>query len=158
ELGSLSAGFRWAAEGLIVLAESEILGTKHVRKQRKTRGESGSAAKDWAGLQALSDLAVGEHVVPVDHGIGQYQGLSRLSLSGAPMDFLLLEYANRDKLYLPIYRLNVIQKYVGAGESVTLDKLGTSQFAKAKDKVKEAVKKLAVDLVQLYAERKIRPG
>jgi transcription-repair coupling factor (superfamily II helicase) len=158
ELGTLSGGFRWAAEGLVILTESEILGTRHVKKQRKPRGESGSAAQDWAGLQALSDLSVGDHIVHVDHGIGRYQGLSRLSLSGAPSDFLLIEYANKDKLYLPIYRLNVIQKYVGSGESVVLDKLGSAQFAKTKEKVREAVKKLAVDLVQLYAERKIRPG
>src|SRR6185312_16337283 len=102
------------------------------RSQRSASGKSGSAAKNWAGLQALSDLAVGDAVVHVDHGIGRYQGLARLSLSGAPSDFLLLEYANKDKLYLPVYRLNVIQKYAGSGAAAPLDKLGTQFFAKAK--------------------------
>jgi transcription-repair coupling factor (superfamily II helicase) len=157
-LGSLSEGFRWPAEGLVILTEGEILGARHVRGQRKAKKKDASAAKDWAGLQALSDLSVGDLVVHVDHGIGRYNGLVRLDLSGAPSDFLLLEYANKDKLYLPVYRLNVVQKYAGSGAQIALDKLGTQQFAKTKDKVREAVKKLAVDLIQLYAERKIRPG
>jgi transcription-repair coupling factor (superfamily II helicase) len=159
KIGELSEGFRWPAEGLVILTESEILGAKHKARGRgASKAESGSAAKNWSGLQALSDLGVGDAVVHVDHGIGRYQGLKRLDLLGAPMDFLLVEYANNDRLYLPVYRLNVIQKYVGAGESVALDKLGGQQFAKTKEKVREAVKKLAIDLIQLYAERKIRPG
>lgn len=158
-IGSLSEGFRWPAEKLIVLTENEILGSQPTRKQRKrATAESGSAAKNWSGLQALSDLAQGDAVVHIDHGIGLYQGLVRLDLSGAPSDFLLLEYANKDKLYLPIYRLNVIQKYVGSGGTAVLDKLGSQLFAKTKEKVKNTVKALAFDLVKLYAERKIRPG
>jgi transcription-repair coupling factor (superfamily II helicase) len=157
-LGSLSEGFRWPAEGWVILTEDEILGSKHVHKARQAKKKESSAAKDWSGLQALTDLAIGDAIVHVDHGIGRYQGLVRLSLSGAPSDFLLIEYANKDKLYLPVYRLNAIQKYVGAGESAQLDRLGSQHFARAKDKVREAVKTLAVDLVQIYAERKVRPG
>ncbi len=157
--GSISEGFRWPAEGVVIVNEGEILGTKRASTPRKSSvAESGSAAKDWAGLSALSDLAIDDAVVHIDHGIGRYRGLTRLDLSGAPSDFLQLEYANKDKLYLPVYRLNVIQKYVGAGENVALDRLGSQQFAKEKEKVRAAVKKLAIDLVQLYAERKIRPG
>ena len=153
--GMLSEGFRWASEGLIVLTDAEVIGSS---PKKRSSSQTRSAAKDWAGLQALTDLSVGDAVVHMDHGIGRYQGLSRLDLSGAPSDFLLLEYANKDKLYLPVYRLNVIQKYAGSGEHAPLDKLGGQQFAKAKDKVREAVKKLAVDLVRLYAERKVRHG
>lgn len=154
-LGSLSEGFRWATEGFVALTESELLGAKPKARSRQT-AESG--AKNWSGLQALSDLAPGDCVVHVEHGIGRYQGLVRLDLNGAPSDFLLLEYAQRDKLYLPVYRLNVIQKYVGGSEQAALDRLGSQQFAKTKEKVREAVRKLAIDLVKLYAERKIRPG
>ena len=157
-IGSITEGFRWPGEGLVILSESEILGVKHVKKQRSKSSDEPSASKDWSSLQALSDLSVGDAVVHIDHGIGRYQGLVRLGLSGAPSDFLLLEYANKDKLYLPVYRLNVIQKYVGSGESVGLDRLGSQTFARAKEKVRDAVKKVAIDLVQLYAERKIRPG
>jgi transcription-repair coupling factor (superfamily II helicase) len=160
QIGSLSEGFRWPTERLVLLTDGEILGARHSRqgRQKASASKSSSAARDWSGLQTLSDLSSGDAIVHLDHGIGRYQGLVRLSLSGAPSDFLMIEYANKDKLYLPIYRLNVIQKYVGAGESVVLDRLGSSQFAKTKDKVKEDIKKLAIDLVQLYAERKIRPG
>ena len=163
-IGSLSEGFRWPAEGLVVLTEEDILGAKHVRKQRRAgtsrsgSSSGGSAAKNWSGLQALADLSVSDLVVHVDHGIGRYQGLARLNLLGAPSDYLQIEYANRDKLYIPVYRLNVIQKYAGAGAEIALDKLGSKQFAETKDKVKDAVRKLAVDLVQIYAQRKVRPG
>lgn len=156
--GVLTEGFRWPSEGLVVITESEILGTRARKKNTREKSSTGSAAKDWSGLQALSDLSPGDAVVHVDHGIGRYQGLVRLDLLGAPSDFLLIEYANKDKLYLPVYRLNVIQKYVGSGESAALDRLGSHHFAKAKEKVREAVKKLAIDLVGLYAQRKIRPG
>lgn len=158
-IGSVSEGFVWPAEGLVLLTEGEILGAQHKRQVKRTSSvNSGSSAKNWSGLQALSDLLIGDAVVHREHGIGRYQGLARLSLSGAPSDFLVLEYANRDKLYLPVYRLNVIQKYVGSGETANLDRLGSQQFQKTKDKVRNDVKSLAVDLVQLYAQRKIHPG
>lgn len=154
-MGSIHEGFRWPSEGWVVLTESDLLGHRRPSRQRKEEGDS---PRNWAGLQALSDLSVGDAVVHVDHGIGRYHGLVRLDLSGAPSDFLLLEYANKDKLYLPVYRLNVIQKYAGAGADIALDKLGSQQFAKTKEKVKTAVRKLAIDLVSLYAERKVRKG
>ncbi len=153
--GFISEGFRWPSEGLIILTESEILGNKHLKKNNS--GES-SHTKNWSGLQTLTDLYVGDHVVHIDHGIGKYLGLVRLNLLGAPADFLLIEYAQKDKLYLPVYKLNVIQKYLSASDSVSLDRLGSQAFAKVKDKVKNAVQKLAIDLVQLYAERKTRKG
>ena len=155
-VGALSEGWRWTAEGLVVLTDSEILGTRHVKPKSDTKTDS--AAKNWAGVQALSDLAIGDIIVHVDHGLGKYQGLVRLNLSGAPNDFLLLEYANKDKLYLPIYRLNVVQKYSGVGSSVILDRLGSQQFEKAKESVKSAVQRLAFDLVDLYAERALEKG
>lgn len=158
-LGALSGGFRWPAEGLVFLTDSEILGTVRGKSRTRARASSNeSAAADWSGLQNLTDLSPGDAVVHVDHGIGRYQGLARLNLSGADADFLLLEYAGKDKLYLPVYRMNVVQKYVGAGEGLALDKLGGTAFAKAKEKVREAVKRLALDLVELYAQRKIQAG
>ncbi len=157
--GLLSSGFKWPAEGLVVLTDAEILGKKKntLNTRYKSTGRS-SALKSWSGLNILSDLSIGDAVVHIDHGIGIYQGLIRLDISGAPSDFLMLEYANKDKLYLPVYRLNTIQKYIGSGQSAPLDRLGNQHFTKAKEKVRGAVKKLAVDLIQLYAERQIRKG
>jgi transcription-repair coupling factor (superfamily II helicase) len=157
--GTIAQGFRWPAEGLVVVTDAEIFGTRSRHKSSRSRKRDESAAKEWSNLQALTDLNVGDPVVHIDHGIGRYQGITRLDLNGASNDYLLLEYAKGDKLYLPVYRLNVIQKYMGGtGEHVALDTLGRDQFAKAKEKAKESVRKIAIDLVQLYAERKIRPG
>lgn len=157
--GTITEGFRWPAEGLIVLTDSEILGTQSRHQSKRKRKQDESAAKEWSNLNALTDLNVGDPIVHIDHGIGRYRGIIRLDLSGVSNDFLLLEYANKDKLYLPVYRLNVIQKYLGGtGDSVPLDQLGASKFQKAKESAKESVKKVAIDLVKLYAERKVRPG
>ncbi|MGK5089840.1 transcription-repair coupling factor [Bdellovibrionota bacterium FG-2] len=161
--GNISAGFRWPTEGLIVLSEEEILGTRHSKNKTTTnlsRSKKGgsSASKEWLGLQALADLAIGDTVVHQEHGVAKYQGIARLTLTGAPSDFVLLEYAGNDRLYIPVYRLNVIQKYAGSGTTITLDRLGNASFQKTKASVKEAVQRLAVNLVQLYAERKLRAG
>ena len=151
--GHLSEGFRWPSEGLIVVTDGEILGSRAPR----ARGATSSSARQWSGLQTLSDLSVNDHVVHVDHGVGKYLGIVRLDLSGAPGDFILVEYANRDRLYVPVYRLNAIQKYAG-GEGVALDRLGGQSFARTKEKVRSAARTLAFDLIQLYAERQLRPG
>jgi len=162
-VGDVAAGFEWAEEGLILLAEEDLLGARKKGEKRRVQKRSaiaagGSRAKDWAGLQALGDLQIGDAVVHIDHGIGRYRGLARLNLLGGASDFLQLEYANNDRLYLPIYRLDLVQKYSGSGDSANLDRLGNSQFAKAKERVRGDVKKLAIDLIKLYAERKVRPG
>ncbi len=158
QIGVLSAGFRWPAEGLVVLTEGEFFGSKHTKKKVRREAGASSSAQEWSELMSLSDLSPGDPVVHIDHGVGLYQGLVRLNLSGAPSDFLSVEYAGKDKLYLPVYRLNVVQKHAASGASVTLDRLGSQQFAKTKERVKDAVKKLAIDLVGLYAARQIREG
>jgi transcription-repair coupling factor (superfamily II helicase) len=157
----LEAGFRWPTERLVIITEQEILGEKGARRRKGTKPQRPSPrdpSSDWLGLHQLSDLSPGDPVVHLEHGIGRYQGLVRLNLTGAASDFLLLEYANQDKLYLPVHRLNLIQKHGGAGPGVTLDRLGSQQFLKTKEKVKESIKRLAIDLVKLYAERQIRSG
>ncbi len=157
--GVLSEGLRWPSEGWIIITEEELLGSSHVKRvRRESKSESASAAKSWSGLQALSDLSVGDGIVHVDHGIGRYAGLVRLNANGAASDFLQVEYANKDRLYLPVYRLNVVQKYAGVASEAALDRLGSQNFAKAKEKVRDSVKKLAIDLIQLYAQRKVLPG
>jgi transcription-repair coupling factor (superfamily II helicase) len=156
-VGRISESFLWPSEKLAVLCESDILGSSPSSSNQQHRGsKKASGAKNWSSTQILSDLNLGDKVVHVEHGIGCYQGIARLELSGALNDFLLLEYANRDRLYLPIYRLNTIQKYVGAGESVALDQLGSQHFKKIKEHVKQEVKKLAFSLVDLYAKRNFK--
>ncbi len=158
-LGSLSGGFEWVSEGILFLTEEEILNRPETRKKRRSQSQQNqSSSQEWSEIQALSDLLMGDYIVHRDHGVGQYQGLVRLTLSGAPSDFIQLEYANKDKLYLPIYRLNLVQKYIGSGGKAALDRLGSQQFSVAKEKARDSAKKLAINLLQLYAERKLRPG
>lgn len=84
-----------------------------------------SSSKEWNQLQSLSDLELGFPIIHVDHGIGLYQGLIKLKLQDIEQEFLLIEYANKDKLYLPVYRLNLVQRYQGGADSVSLDRLGS---------------------------------
>src|SRR6185295_9939680 len=104
-------------------------------------------------------LAVGDFVVHVEHGVGKYMGLVHKDVGGLTVDLLVVEYSGGDKLYLPVYRLNQIQKFSG-GESgePKIDRLGGSTFAKKKARVKKAVRQMADELLRLYAERQAQPG
>ena len=151
-LGNLSRGFVFPRAGLALIAESELFGEKRLRKR------PGVSVKDHA-LAAFSDLQVDDYVVHTEHGIGVYRGLWKLKLGNEEHDFLLLEYQDGDKLYLPVYRLNLLQKYVGGGDGgPRLDKLGGTSWENAKRKVKKSLRELAEELIQLYATRSVVKG
>ena len=151
-IGNLSRGFVFPAAGLALITESELFAEKHPRKRPSM------PAKDHA-LAAFSELKVEDYVVHTDHGIGIYRGLLMLKLGEEEHDFLLIEYQGGDKLYLPVYRLNLVQKYVGGGEQEPrLDKLGGTSWEKAKKKVKNSLRELAEELVKLYAVRTVVKG
>jgi transcription-repair coupling factor (superfamily II helicase) len=148
-LGNLSRGGVFPADGIALITEEEILGAR-IRKARQ-RGAAGKAA---AFLEDLRALKVGDYVVHVDHGIGRYAGLMHREVAGLKVELLAVEYGGGDKLYLPVYRLNQIQKYSGGEHAEPrLDKLGGQTFAKAKGKVRKAVREMADVLLRLYAER-----
>ena len=109
----LSAGFLWPEEGLLVLSEDDLLPPGARAERAKKQKRESRSQKDWSGLQALSDLAPEDLVVHNVHGIGRYIGMTRVGGVGAQSDFLHIEYAGKDRLYIPVYRLNVIQKYAG---------------------------------------------
>ncbi len=152
-IGNLSRGFSFPQAGLVLITESELFGEKRPRKR------PGIPLKDYA-LAAFSDLQVDDYVVHADHGIGIYRGLVRLTLGEEEHDFLLLEYQGGDKLYLPVYRLNLVQKYVGGGgdHGPRVDKLGGTSWEKAKTGVKKSLRELAEELVKLYATRTVVKG
>jgi transcription-repair coupling factor (superfamily II helicase) len=152
-LGDLSGGFRLPQERLAVITEEEIFG-------RRARRRSGVAeARARARLSSLAELRKGDYVVHADHGIGRYQGLLHLQLQGVEGDFLHLEYAGRDRLYLPVDRIEKIQKYVGAeGHVPRLDRMGGSAWEKARLRARAAVEELARDLLQIYARREMQQG
>jgi transcription-repair coupling factor (superfamily II helicase) len=151
-IGNLSRGFVFPPAGLALITETELFGEKQLRKRPVV------SVKDHA-LAAFSDLQVDDYVVHTEHGIGIYRGLWKLHLEKEEHDFLLLEYQDGDKLYLPVYRLNLLQKYVGGGDGgPRLDKLGGTSWEKAKKRVKKSLRELAEELIQLYAARSVLKG
>ena len=150
-VGELSAGFRLPDERLAVLTEEDIFGS---RARRRTRRE-----KQRAVLPSLAELKEDDFIVHTDHGVGRYCGLQHLKTGQTEGDYLLIEYAGDDKLYLPIDRIEKVQKYVGSeGHVPKLDKMGGSAWEKAKLKARAAVEELARDLLKIQAKRKMNQG
>lgn len=148
-VGSLSRGAVLPAEGIALITEEEIFGG---RARRANRKQSGDQTRPF--LEDLRSLKVGDFVVHVEHGIGRYQGLVHREVAGAKVDLLVVEYAAGDKLYLPVYRLNQIQKYSGGEHAEPkTDRLGGQSFAKTKARVQKAVREMADELLRLYADR-----
>jgi len=151
-VGTLSSGFSLTSESLVIVAEEEIFGERAKRREPPKK-------KLEAFLTQLQDLAVGDHIVHAHHGIALHRGLKRLEVDSVESDFLLLEYAGGDKLYLPVSRMDLISRYHAMeGRTATLDKLGGTSWAKATGKVKHAVEQMAVELLKLYAEREVAEG
>jgi transcription-repair coupling factor (superfamily II helicase) len=150
-VGPLSHGVILPAEGLVVVTEEEVFGARvHRRAEKKASALSRPFVEDLRALQ------VGDHVVHVEHGVGKYLGLVHKEVAGLTVDLICVEYAGGDKLYLPVHRLNQLQKYSG-GDAKT-DRLGGSTFARTKAKVRKAVRQMADELLRLYAERQAQSG
>ena len=149
--GALSQGFLFPQAGMIFLHEEDIFGRK-VRKHRIPE-------KPLPAAIDLKELNPGDHVVHIDFGIGFYKGLETLNIRGYINDYLQLEYANNDRLYLPVDRASRIQKYVSTEDlPPTLDKLGGTTWVRTKNKVKESILAMAEELVSLYASRMVKKG
>ena len=149
-LGRLRAGFVSVKDAQVVLSEREIFGRHYIRRRRR-RFEAGES------LKTMGDLKVGDYIVHEHHGIGRYLGIRRFS--GKTGDFLTLQYAKGDTLYLPATNIDAIQKYsAGEGALPKIDKIGGSTWARTKARVKKAVKDMTEELIKLYAEREGREG
>lgn len=145
--GHLAAGFRVPELHLAVLSESEILGTD--RYQRRTRRVDIGQL-----LRNLSELKPNDYVVHLDYGVGRYRGLTPLTVNGVTNDYVQLEYAGADRLYIPADRIGLLQKYIGAdGNAPPLDKLGSPRWARVKRKTKESILAMAKELIDIYAHR-----
>jgi transcription-repair coupling factor (superfamily II helicase) len=150
--GSLSRGFRLADAGLQLYAETDIF-------DEERRGPEARRNLARTFLSDLRDLKVGDLVVHVDHGIGEFVGLKQLGVRGTEggQEFLELRYHGEDKLFVPVERLDLIQKYTG-GTRPALDRLGGTTWEKAKTRVKKAMRDMAEELLKLYAQRRAVPG
>ncbi|MEN9579401.1 MAG: hypothetical protein RJA70_2410 [Pseudomonadota bacterium] len=146
EVGSLSRGFVALTDGQVWLTEEEIFGQR-AHRTSKSKKASRSA------LENLRALAEGDYVVHTEHGIGRYLGLqSGTGPGGAQLELLVIEYSG-GKLFLPVYRLNQVEKYSG-GDKPKVDRLGGSTFTKSKAKARRKAREMADELLRLYAERK----
>jgi len=142
----LSRGVLAPLERLVLLTDEEIFGPRAHRPQEKKR-----AAR--ALLEDLRALTPGDHVVHVEHGVGKYVGLERREVAGVGLELIVVEYAGGDRLFLPVYRLNQVQKYSGGDGTPKLDRLGGQTFAKTKAAVARRVRQMADELLKLFAER-----
>ncbi|QCQ22423.1 transcription-repair coupling factor [Desulfoglaeba alkanexedens] len=151
-VGPLHRGFFWPSEKLSVVSEEEIFGRRRPRRRAK-------ASVAGIFLSSFQDLHAGDFVVHVDHGIGVYKGLMHLQVGGVEGDFLHLEYQDGDRLYVPVDKLQKIQKYLGIeGEDPRVDKLGGKSWEAAKKKARESACRVAEELLKLYAMRQVREG
>lgn len=143
----LSRGVVLEPSGRVLVTEEEIFGRRRHRQKRS------AARAVQAALDDLRNLAPGDYVVHVEHGIGRYLGLEHRQVGDHFVDLIAVEYRGGDKLYVPVYRLNQVQKYSGTEASPKLDRLGGATFSKTKSKVRKQVRQLADSLLRLYAER-----
>jgi len=153
-VGELEDGLSLPSENLRVIT-AERLGLEKPRQRRRRR-----AARDpEAIIRELTDLRVGAPVVHEEYGIGRYQGLTTFEVDGMTTEFLALEYADQDKLYVPVYSLHLVTRYTGASpEHAPLHRLGSDQWDKAKRKAAESARDVAAELLDIYAQRAARRG
>jgi len=129
--------------GLYVVSEDEIFGSKKGRAIRKRK-----AREDALNWSSFSQLKAGDYVVHEEHGIGRYGGLSNMEIEHKVNDYVLIEYAHNDRLYIPADRINILQKYAGADQTnPKLDLLGGRSWGIAKQKAKKSVKRIAKQLI-----------
>ncbi|MBI4402744.1 MAG: transcription-repair coupling factor [Deltaproteobacteria bacterium] len=155
-LGLVTQSLIFPTLRVVCLSEEEVFG----HKKRISKSSQWSAISSPSRvLSSLRDLKAGDLIVHRDHGIGRYLGLRSMNFQGITNDFVVLEYKDGDKLYLPVYRLNVIQKYAGGEQGgPALDKLGGERWAKAKKKAEKAAQELAAEFLNIQARRKLLPA
>jgi transcription-repair coupling factor (superfamily II helicase) len=161
--GRLSGGFELPGAGLIVHVENDLFDEAsgvQLRAESKQEKVKRRKSKTAAFLSDFRDLKVGDYVVHIDHGIARFGGLQTLDLGASKRsEFMLLYYADDAKLYVPVERLDLVQRYSSAeGNQPTLDRLGGLGWQKTKAKAKRAMRDMADELLRLYAERKLVGG
>ncbi len=150
--GSLQKGFEYPTIGFVIISDKEVFGQDKRIKKAKSK-------HDGNKIKAFSDLNVGDFVVHQAHGIGQYIGIEKLAVGEIKRDYLKIRYQENAFLYIPTNQLDLIQKYIGSeGKAPKVNKLGGSEWAKTKSRVKESLRELAAELIKLYAQRQSANG
>ena len=142
--------------GIAIITETQLSGAKAQQRRRRRR----SAAKELENVfNNLNELTVGSPVVHQEYGVGRYMGLQTLKVGDIEAEFLMLKYANDDKLYVPVSSLHLIGRYSGvSAENAPLHRLGTDQWSKAKKKAMEKARDVAAELLDIHAKRAAREG
>ncbi|MCY4079470.1 MAG: transcription-repair coupling factor [Caldilineaceae bacterium] len=141
---------------LRLYTDSELFGWTRQSRQQRRRSQSTVAPELF-----FADVSPNDYVVHMEHGIGVYEGLTRLEMGGVEREYLQVNYARGDKLYVPVHQADRLSRYVGAGDSgipPSVTRLGTSDWQTVKARAKKAVEDIAEDLLKLYAEREVVPG
>ena len=151
----LASGVVFANANLIVFGANDLSDEADVAARPVPR-----KSKTAAFVSDFRDLGVGDYVVHVEHGIAQYQGLKEIEQDGLSVEFMILEFAEGAKLYVPLTRLDLIQKYrsTDTGPAPVLNRLGTQQWTRTKARVRKAMQDMAAELLKLYAERHTAQG
>ncbi len=141
---------------IAIITENQLSGEKVLQRRRRRK----SAARELENIvNNLNELTIGSPVVHRDHGVGRYLGLQTLEIGGITSEFLMLEYANNDKLYVPVSTLYVIGRYTGMSpENAPLHKLGGDQWTKLKQKAIARIRDVAAELLEIHAKRAIKKG
>ena len=154
-IGAVSAGYEYPGLKLAVLTDSQLL---------RARGKRAAAGKklppNRARIESFADLTVGDYVVHENHGIGRFAGIVRMQVDGFDKDYIKLNYAGTDTLYVPATQLDMVTKYTGAGEEkpVRLSKMGGAEWAKTRSRAKASARDMADRLIKIYAQRQRLPG
>jgi transcription-repair coupling factor (superfamily II helicase) len=151
----ISAGVSFTDSNLIVFGANDLSDDADVAARPEPK-----RSKTAAFVSDFRDLGIGDYVVHVEHGIAQYQGLKEITQDGLSVEFMILEFAEAAKLYVPLTRLDLIQKYrsTDAGPAPVLNRLGSQQWAKTKARVRKAMQDMTGELLKLYAERTTAQG
>lgn len=149
--GSVREGFFLPENRLYVWSDADIFGRSY---KRRSRFKSSSSSP----IESFLDLKENDYVVHVNYGVGRFIGLERVNAAGRDRDFLILEYADQDRLFVPLDQISLVQKYSSHVESPKLDNLGKASFKKVKERVEKRVEEFAQELIKIYAVRMSRKG
>jgi len=148
----LENGFFYESEKSLIVSDSDLFAIKRDKAKVTKKADYDLFAEQLASLKP------GDYIIHSKHGTGQYQGLEAMDIGGSKTDYLVLLFKGNDKVFVPIYKMNLIQKYADSTASVTVDSLRTNKFGNVKSRAKESAKKLAFDLLKLQAERQSAPA
>ena len=152
----LPAGCSQSAIGFNLLTDAELFG--RVRRPSPRRGSSTRARAEELTREFTLEFAPGELVVHVDHGIARFGGMRLIDTDGVHREYLELEYAEADRLFVPVENLDRIQKFLGGEQQPTLHRLGTGDWTRARSRARKVVQDVAEDLLKIYSQREARPG